>query len=102
MSTDPLYPNAKLIAESLQPYLVSTDACAPVAADLNDLLEISRWLIAQMSDVDGKTSSADTLESFLIDLDVQLDHLRFHVNSLKHTVTAALDAFPPDADEGCS
>jgi hypothetical protein len=96
VSLDPLYPNIRLLADALES-LSSTDERGPVVADMNDLLEISRWLIAQMSDVESKLASPDSLETFLIDLDLQLDHIRFHTDSMKASVAVALSAFPPDA-----
>jgi hypothetical protein len=76
--------------------IVPTDACDGVSADVNDLLEISRWLLARVSNLEGRLVSPDSLETFLIELDVQLDHLRFHVDSLKPAITAALAGLPSD------
>jgi hypothetical protein len=98
MSTDPLYPKAKLLAAAIEPYLTPVDSKAPVSADVNDLLETSRWLIANMADVESHLSSADSLETFLVNLDIQLDHIRFHAKSLKATVNCALGGFPAEPE----
>jgi hypothetical protein len=99
MTDKTLSPSIQHIVSGLTPYVSNSDSLGRVSADLRDLVDASRWLLEALSDAESKVTSADELESFLIDLEVTyLDHVAFHIRSLKDEIGSALANFPVEED----
>jgi len=60
--------------------------------DLVDMLEACRWFVSSMDQL-GEELTRDELESLLIKIDVNVvQHLGFHMRSLKRDMPRVLDA----------
>lgn len=66
-------------------------------ADLIDLMEISQWFLNAMEGSGKHNMTQDELETFLIELEVQLTyHANFHLQSLKKNLRKMLRRFPDE------
>jgi len=62
-----------------------------VGADLTDILQISEWIAARINSLHNEALEDEDLETVLIELEVRLlDHMMFHVKSMKRDMPALL------------
>jgi hypothetical protein len=93
-------PRVLNILEQLRPFVVDESAYGRLHADLHDLLEASAWLLKTFSENDGRPLSVSELETLLINIDVHfVDHVLFHLKTLRKDVKATLKNFPKRDEE---
>lgn len=88
------------IVHQLSHYVRDKEVEGRVSADLSDIAEVCNWLLKKLESVDARSWSRDELESFLIDLDVNvLQHLDFHLKSMRNDLPGLLRAVASEEDE---
>ncbi len=72
------------------------DAINTIKIDLFDLLEAGEWLSQEISNRSNfGFKDQDDIENFIISLQINyLEHVEFHINSLKCEMKKALKNFP--------
>ena len=74
---------------------VDADAYGRLYADLHDLLQASEWFVSIAKQNEGKVLSTSDLEDLLIKIDVTfVQHVTFHLNSLRRDLKRTLANFP--------
>lgn len=80
----------KRTIDQLRPFLNDDEAFGRLLADVHDLRDFcARFLRATEADAD-KALSPDELETLAVELDVEIDHGLFHLQSLKREVAGSL------------
>lgn len=98
MTDEPLRENIQRLVDALGEHLPNDDRRGQVSADLNDLVEASRWLLAAIGSIHAGPYADAELEDLLIELDVHfLEHANFHIESLRKTIAVVLRTFPDEA-----
>ena len=89
-----MLPNAlQDILDQLQRHIGDNELRGRLYADLHDVLEASLWFSSALEKLQGRQLTQDEFESFFIDLEVKLvQHLGFHLESLKRDLPTVLDA----------
>ena len=88
-------PRGLALLKQLRPFVVDDAAYGRLYADLHDLLEASAWLLKTFADYEGRSLSSSELEDLLVDIDVKfVDHVSFHLKSLRKDLKATLENFP--------
>jgi hypothetical protein len=82
----------KRLVRQVEAFVQDKRLCGRLYADLTDLLEACNWFVSTVQGID-KELSRDELESLLIKIDVNvLQHLGYHLESLKQDMPVMLDA----------
>lgn len=83
------------LLNQLRPFVADEVTYGRIHSDLHDLLEASAWLLKTFAAHEGQSLSASELEDLLVDIDVKfVDHVSFHLTSLRNDLKATLENFP--------
>jgi len=88
----------RLIAQ-IRPLLRDDESYGRLHADVHDLIEICTRFLRVTSAGPNRALTREELEGFLIDLDIEIDHSQFHLNSLKAEIGSALVKLADDAGD---
>jgi hypothetical protein len=94
-----LIPSLHFTLEQLRPFVTDEATYGRIYADLNDLLEASAWLLKTFANNEGRSLSTSELEELLIHVDIHfIDHVLFHLKTLRHDLKSTLKNFPNDVE----
>jgi hypothetical protein len=83
----------KALRGKLSPYLTKELNESAFFVDLADIYEACTWYVETMGRISDVSLTRDELETVLIDIDVNmLEHLNYHLDSLKKSLPAVLNA----------
>src|SRR5688572_12174589 len=81
------------LVDQLKPLVKDDELCGRFYADLNDMLEMCHWFVSTATSERKKQLSRDEIESLLIEVEVKmLQHLAYHLDSLRKDLPVVLDA----------
>lgn len=91
----------KFVVSQIEKLLPDKELCGRLYADLHDMLEACHWFVDKMDAAKGQPLDREQLESLLIDIEVNmLDHLAYHLDSLRKDLPKVLEAIgEDDADD---
>ena len=81
------------LVDQLKPFIEDKGLRGRLYADLTDILEVCNWFVSAVRADSMKPLTRDELETLLVDFDVNmLQHLAYHLDSLRKDMPAVLDA----------
>jgi len=90
----------RLLTESVKATVVDKELCGRLTVDVTDILEACEWYVRTVGANRSESLSRDELETLLIEIDVNLiQHLSFHLESLRKDLSSVLDAIALTEDK---
>lgn len=87
-----IHQQAMDLVEGIKEHLSSVEDYNIMRVDIGDLLEANNWLTSEIKKSRKSPLSAEEVEDFLIKLDVNyVEHVTFHLNSLRDNIARALE-----------
>lgn len=84
---------ARSLVDQLKTFVPDDGLTGRMFADLTDALEMCNWFSSTIGTSAGRQLTRDELETLLIDIDIKLlQHLAYHLDSLRRDMPAVLDA----------
>lgn len=80
--------------DQLMPYAPNEAAYGSFHADIHDWIEICEWFLAEMEARKSEHLTEDEMVTFLIDMEIQIEHAMWHFKSLRKQIRRILANLP--------